>query len=644
MNKKFISLMVLAGFVAVLIFTPQTKVLAQGVDTTIEALQKQITSLLQMIKNLQGQLDALRGQVKPVTPSVPKPTEPERGWDTLSGVLARTGLTSTMWGTHTINVADGKAYAVKAVNDDAQKLLYQYEGQTVTLWGQLQWQNLEGGFWGFVAKKVVLGAADCPLPPVGIKVGYQGDSVKVIQEVLKTDKSIYPEGLVTGYYGPLTAKAVTRFQSQAGLSATGVLDVETKERIEAKLIASRAFSGGALSAIQSTTVEPTLVTCPVSPKPIPIPDRGFKVYSPSAGETWQPGGTYKIAWSQIWPTIQKYGCFSQGEGKPELCIDPPMPGAANTTIAPIGAVRITLHKYISCLYEEGPYRCLMMEPMPYVISEKTENDGVFEWTIPAGLTEGQKGKMLIMVSAVDGGFSGRSAVFVISRNVIPDNKVNVYSPVSGETWYKGRTYEVKWNSPGAYATGGSIAPSVGTVTISLLSPCENSYSLPGQPISACLPPPPYIISQDVPNIGSYKWTIPIDSRDVYDGKKNVIVSINGMSLSGQSGVFTIGTSGSTNLPPVVNGISGPTNLKVGETGTWTVKAYDPENGSLSYSVLWGDEPMPAYEASGMPKATAIQSTAIFTHVYNSVRTYNPIFYVTDNRGLVAKTSMSAVIQ
>ncbi|MDE1975418.1 MAG: hypothetical protein KGI49_02835, partial [Patescibacteria group bacterium] len=48
------------------------------------------------------------------------------------------------------------------------------------------------------------------------------------------------------------------------------------------------------------------------------------------------------------------------------------------------------------------------------------------------------------------------------------------------------------------------------------------------------------------------------------------------------------TSAVGNLPPVISGISSPTVLQVGQTGTWSVNASDPQNGTLSYSVDWGD--------------------------------------------------------
>lgn len=61
--------------------------------------------------------------------------------------------------------------------------------------------------------------------------GMRSEQVKVIQEILKEDSKIYPEGYVTGYFGPLTEKAIKRLQKKFRIPATGVVDKETKRCI-----------------------------------------------------------------------------------------------------------------------------------------------------------------------------------------------------------------------------------------------------------------------------------------------------------------------------------------------------------------------------------------------------------------------------
>ncbi|RKY95608.1 MAG: hypothetical protein DRQ03_08640 [Candidatus Hydrothermota bacterium] len=89
-----------------------------------------------------------------------------------------------------------------------------------------------------------------------------------------------------------------------------------------------------------------------------------------------------------------------------------------------------------------------------------------------------------------------------------------------------------------------------------------------------------------------------------------------------------------NLPPVIDGLTAPTQLKVDEIGTWVIKAHDPENGVLTYKVDWGDETVIRPSSSHYK---GIQ-TVTFTHSYNRVGTYTITFTVTDDHQQTAKAS------
>lgn len=52
----------------------------------------------------------------------------------------------------------------------------------------------------------------------GLQFGSTGDEVRLLQEILSKDKMIYPEGMITGYFGPLTEKAVKRFQEKYNIA------------------------------------------------------------------------------------------------------------------------------------------------------------------------------------------------------------------------------------------------------------------------------------------------------------------------------------------------------------------------------------------------------------------------------------------
>lgn len=54
-----------------------------------------------------------------------------------------------------------------------------------------------------------------------LDIGSTGASVTELQTYLATNASIYPSGLVTGYFGPLTQAAVQRFQAAQGIVSSG---------------------------------------------------------------------------------------------------------------------------------------------------------------------------------------------------------------------------------------------------------------------------------------------------------------------------------------------------------------------------------------------------------------------------------------
>ena len=61
--------------------------------------------------------------------------------------------------------------------------------------------------------------------------GTSDEEIKVLQEMLATDPEIYPEGHTTGYFGPLTEKALRKFQKKTGLTDTGKVDGQTLWRV-----------------------------------------------------------------------------------------------------------------------------------------------------------------------------------------------------------------------------------------------------------------------------------------------------------------------------------------------------------------------------------------------------------------------------
>lgn len=85
-----------------------------------------------------------------------------------------------------------------------------------------------------------------------LEVGDRGEEVEVLQQVLASDPALYPEGLVTGYFGPLTQAALKRFEARYELDADGRFDGR------ARAVLNSLLEEGAPSGV----VPPGLLTAP----------------------------------------------------------------------------------------------------------------------------------------------------------------------------------------------------------------------------------------------------------------------------------------------------------------------------------------------------------------------------------------------
>lgn len=76
-----------------------------------------------------------------------------------------------------------------------------------------------------------------------LRYGMTSEDVKLLQEILATDPDIYPERLVTGYFGSLTEKAVKKFQKAAGIEQVGEVGPKTIAKINELLKEGAGKSG-----------------------------------------------------------------------------------------------------------------------------------------------------------------------------------------------------------------------------------------------------------------------------------------------------------------------------------------------------------------------------------------------------------------
>lgn len=76
-----------------------------------------------------------------------------------------------------------------------------------------------------------------------LRRGMNNEQVEALQEFLASHPDIYPEGLVTGYFGPLTEQAVKRLQKKHGISQVGVVGPQTRSQLN-KLLTEGAGKSG----------------------------------------------------------------------------------------------------------------------------------------------------------------------------------------------------------------------------------------------------------------------------------------------------------------------------------------------------------------------------------------------------------------
>jgi len=88
--------------------------------------------------------------------------------------------------------------------------------------------------------------------------GSIGSDVMALQSFLATDKKIYPEGQLTGSFGPATLRAVKKFQAKYGLPQTGTVGPATRAKLaEVYLGGPKAPIGTPTSQMTATSVGST---------------------------------------------------------------------------------------------------------------------------------------------------------------------------------------------------------------------------------------------------------------------------------------------------------------------------------------------------------------------------------------------------
>ncbi len=240
------------------------------------------------------------------------------------------------------------------------------------------------------------------------------------------------------------------------------------------------------------------------------------------------------------------------------------------------------------------------------------------------------------------------------------NALRIVSPNGGEVWQKQQYQQITWTgSPGIMAQTGRIS------LLSYSPPCADQTTT-GVHCMIAVRAPILIVSNANLSTGSYNWNIGATYVDycptcgapapISDGQYKIQICSADSSVCDESdNYFTITSAGAPTpspypnptpipspLSPVISGIDAPTTLQTGQVGTWGVHAVDPQNGTLNYTVDWGDVVYNNPYSSNTSSSGQFVQTTTFTHSYNSPGVYTITFTVRSSYGLsaVSKATVS----
>lgn len=446
------------------------------------------------------------------------------------------------------------------------------------------------GLFYFVSPKKVE-AVSCSAFSMTLKMGMNNSEVKCLQEML--NNSGFPvssigagaQGLETSYFGVKTSSALKAFQSANSLTVDGIFGPLSRSKITSIGPVSYPVLGCTANSIFSST---TGIPCNNSSSLI--------VSAPVASVVWVAGSTYKINWT------------------------------LNPLMGPLPSkVTITLNAPRPACLDSVP-ACQIAEMVPYTIASNITDTGSYNWTIPLSISENYLGSMQITITRDFPQAVGRSAIF----SILGPSLMEFNSPSNNNQWETGQSYDVSWSNSNLLSTS---TVELGLVNLNYIStttvvPLDNALNVDSA----------IVWRSNIPNVSPYKFTVPEDLKS--GTYRFYLKNINEYAVSDDF-VIISGNSICTDCnAPVITGISGPQELNIGEQGSWTVTAYNPNGGILSYSVNWTD---PYFDTNYITASSIQQQTGIFTHTYSREGTYAPMFTVTNSAGTSAQVSLSVKV-
>ncbi|HZS43177.1 MAG TPA: peptidoglycan-binding protein [Candidatus Paceibacterota bacterium] len=397
-------------------------------------------------------------------------------------------------------------------------------------------------------------------------------------------------------YGPLTFAAVQNFQRANGISPVGFVGPFTRAKIQS-LTCGNVSSGVSISSI-----------------------------TPSSG----PIGT------QVTLTGSGFLAGSMGCGGYTCPLN-------SSSVFPSCAILMNSANTGNCFSGYG-ITTIYLDNLPALQVSAVSNTSL-TFTIPDGLQLSPGIHVLpgpLMVKVVNSNGTSNTMTFNVTSGTNSGSpSITSINPSAGSVGTQVQIYG-NFSSTGNTIKFGNY--SVGNPTYSEIAvPCMQGSSCPNQKI----------LTFTVPQWAGYYcapgMACPAIAVQITPGTYAVSV-VNANGTSNAVNFLVTSASSTTGAAPVINGLSGPTTLTIGQTGTWTVNARDPQNGTLTYSVDWGDTSAQctSYASCGASQNSAAaqaagQQSSSFTHSYNVSGTYNVSFTVRNSSGQTAKTSTTVYV-
>ena len=430
----------------------------------------------------------------------------------------------------------------------------------------------------------------CSILARNLSQGARGDDVRGLQEFLSSEG--YLSANATGYFGQLTAQAVAKWQESQGVSAVGILGPMSRERIK-----GWCGGGGGWNNSERFNASPTRGDAPLS----------------VTFSTWLSG----FHANSVYYTID----FGDGTSERAASCSAPAdacvsPGENKHTYAQNGTYTATLNRITDPCPDNGDpnaIRC-MAAARTEVVAKAQIHVGPQACTKEYSPVCGSKPIVCITTpcNPIPQTYGNRcmmqaDGATLAYEGACRDTSTNPADDLRCKAWFDG------CNTCSRSSVGGPAACTM----MACIQGMRSDESMPRPYCKAyfddnqcsALPPAPCPAGHDI------KWE--------HDAK--------GCRVSSQC-------VASGNKAPTISSFSGPTTLAVNASGTWTIQASDPENQSLKYSIVWGDEfqGIPAFMSTVM-RDVYVQATT-FTHSYAQAGTYTVIIVASDSSGAVAKTT------